>query len=214
MWRKWKPRFVYCVSVILMGLAGCGSTPWDVETEYVIEDLNTRARAEIIRVLANADYGYEATPAGDDSVLRFVLTGVDDMDQLRAVQVLIQDVSEETKVPVALQGATMRFASVSGTGKATISVSGTATPGSSVLLDIGAERAVEASMNDAGRWEAGIERSAQLVERGGWIYGTAFKRGPGGKVVESFFKINVMSSDGSQPIAGEDLPSDSVLRRE
>lgn len=161
--------------------------------------------------IADNDYGedvsIEPASAGRGSTFRFRLRRVRSMADLRRVQNLIQQVSETSRVPVVLQDATMRFASVSGRGSARIWVSGVATPGAEVILDVG-QQEVRALVDDRGDWTAAVERTSQLRRRGGWIYALIRK----GRA-KQYLRMNVLDVNNTDRLLYHELPPDCSLRR-
>jgi hypothetical protein len=137
----------------------------------------------------------------------FQLTNLKDMNQLRDVQALIQRISDESRVPVKLQRAVMEFASVTGKGRSEIQLSGTATSGARVWLDVGQPTAIEVSVVN-GAWSYKLHTSERLLERGGWVYGRIHKSD-----AVRFAKINVLKPDSWKDIRVDDLPDDCVLDR-
>jgi hypothetical protein len=158
-------------------------------------------------------YGADEIPAafgrrGGGSMFRFRLSNVRSMRDLRHVQMLIQQVSEGSRVPVVLQDATMRFSSVSGRGSARIWVSGSATPGAEVLLDVGQGEVVRGIVDERGDWTAAVERTSRLRERRGWIYALIRK----GRA-KQYLRMNVLDVANTERLLYDELPPDCVLRR-
>lgn len=145
--------------------------------------------------------------APDTRPFMFQLTNLKDMNQLRDVQALIQRISDESRVPVKLQRAVMEFASVTGKGRAEIQLSGTATSGARVWLDVGQPNAIAVNVVD-GAWSYKLQTSERLLERGGWVYARIHKSD-----AVRFSKINVLKPDSWKDIRVDDLPDNCVLDR-
>ncbi len=200
---------------IALAWAACSSAPpaWKVPTDYEIHDVSMPARAKIEQAIrANDPTLYHVSTmrlGGEREAMVFTLTDIADMEVLSKVQETIQAVSHGEKVPVSLQHAALVFASVYGDGTASIQLRGSATRGARVSLDLGdTVQAIEASVDPEGAWTATVNNSQKLGERGGWVYGVIRKGN-----VEQFIRVNVLGSQGSQNIARDELPADSVLRR-
>jgi len=187
-------------------------TAWNVDTTYVVQDVSEEGKMTLEATLddpmARSKYGYELVSRGQDGEpFIFKLTSVRDMKVLTEVHKTIQAVSRYSRYPVVLQEARMTFASVYGQAASSITINGTATPGATVILDVG-ERTVEVPVDTAGTWTAAITRNGKLSDRGGWVYG-AIRKGS----AMHYIKMNILDTAGSTRVLFEDLPRDSLLRR-
>ncbi len=199
----------------LWALLGVGSAcvagqGWGVETTYLIESIDEDAKLRLEGELKHPydRYGLHVVDRGErGEPFQFRLTNLRSMRDLRAVQAVIQRVSKTARVPVVLQESVMRFASVYGQGRATISVAGSATPGASVVLDVGDEE-VHGTVDVDGQWRVEISRSSKLSQRGGWIY-ALIRKG----TARQYLRINVLDTAASERILPDDLPSGSPLLR-
>lgn len=202
-----------CGAVALVAAAsGCRLGPaWNVDTTYVVQDVSAEGKDTLMRTLndprSRHKFGFELVSKGaEGDPLVFKLTAVRDMKGLTAVHKAIEAASQDSRYPVVLQEATMTFASVYGQAASSISITGTATPGATVILDVGA-RTVEVPVATNGSWTANITRNGKLSDRGGWVYG-AIRKG----AAMHYIKMNILDTTGSTRILPQDLPSDSLLR--
>jgi hypothetical protein len=193
---------LYCAALSAL-ITGC-QVPWRVPTLYNIRDVEDSATQNELKQ-ALSEYGYTRVNAPSFS---FVLTDLQTVEDVKTVQMIIQDISKRNKVPVQFNGATMDFYSVSGTGKADINLEGTSTPGAEVYLDTGDPETIVAEVKPDGSWTAGVKRTTKLRDRGGWIYGVFVKQG-----LKQYVKINVLDTSSAKKIRENELPSDSVLRK-
>ena len=64
-----------------------------------------------------------------------------------------------------------------------------------------------AEVGSGGRWSVEVQRTAELRERGGWIYGLISKG-----EARQYLAMNVLDTESSKAIARDELPADSPLR--
>ena len=141
--------------LILFSLASCITPKWNVETYYIIKDVDKTANGTNVSQLIEKElnlHGYASKKPitsnektiyrltdsqmskfrDNDKAIGFVITGIENMRELGNIQKVIVRISKEQKVPVDLYQAQLNFQSVSGSGEATITLKGKATPGAVV----------------------------------------------------------------------------------
>ena len=191
-------------------LCGCAAPlELGVDTTYVIEDLDAETMARLRTALrcGIGEHCYAVLRDDPDAGrFEFRLSSVADASVLKRVHAVIRGVSHDAKVPLVLQGASLLFSSVQGSGDTEILIDGAATPGAEVVLDIGGTT-IRTSVGANGLWTASVPRSPGLRARDGWIYGMVIK----GRATQ-YLSMNVLDGGGSHAIARSELPRDSPLR--
>ena len=183
--------------------------PWDVPTHYELRDVDRGTYNEITHALSQygVSNGEVAVQPNGETSYSFQLNDIPDMSALKRIQETIRRISAQTNVAVDLTEARLVFQSIDSNATVNLMLSGHATPGAVVHLDIGISSTVTPFVDQWGDWSTPIQSNARLTGRGGWVYGFVRKG-----ATSQYFRVNVLDAASNQKIDRAAVPLDSALR--
>ena len=193
-------------------------TAWNVETFYIIQDINPELGNRIIeelrlRVLMSPR-AIRRLSREEIAEVSFVPDGfgfaihpdeVANLSKLSRIQQVITDVSKKEVVALQLTSSVLNFQSVSGRADSFTEIFGEAPPDSFVEVDDGSGLLIEEYADQRGEWKAQITQNERLRDRNGFVYNKISK----GKAVQ-YLEMDLLSKKRRR-ISVAELPVGSVF---
>ncbi len=181
---------------------------WSVPTSFTIQDLDDNTWNRVRAEFENRSWPMQNL-TDQENTRSFVMeaASIPQMQALKEVQEAITNVSTTTSVPVQMTSASLNFQSVNVVVAPRIIVSGSATPGAEVWVDVGQTREVEVGSD--GRWTinvSGEEGGRIMREQNGNAYVLVRNN-----AVCRYQQIEILSGT-SQDVGWDSLP-DAVRSR-
>ena len=136
---------------------------WNVPTSFTIQDLDDNTWNRVRTEFENRTWPMQKL-TDQENTRSFVIgaTSIPQMQDLKKVQEAITNVSKTNSVPIQMTSASLNFQSVKVSAATRITVSGSATPGAEVWIDVGQTREVDVGSD--GRWttEVSGEEGARI----------------------------------------------------
>jgi len=204
------PTGTLLLACALFALAGC-ETPqrWGVPTTFVVNNLAEPPKdvyTKLERALGVSKYPVTEIKVLSEDPFTIQLENIQTYAQLEEARRVMERVLSRDFEPTRLSAATLTFQSVTGSAKAMIQVSGKATPGSVVYVDVGSPEPTKIAVTATGEWSLAVKPNPRLLDRKGQLYALIIK-----EQTFEVIELNAFKPGDSDRISQGALPTGSSL---